>query len=177
MKSAGSAPLARWSSDGASGNTESGVPAAAQTSWNASRAGSTYPGKETGWPKGGVPPTANPVAARASSGEALRTSDAPATPASFEGSTRFAPDVNAITGRSSAMKISDFTICATSQPIAFAAAAAVFVPSGNRWILGSTPSRRADSVKRAIAPIKTTDPEQADRPRERAWPVLYDSAP
>jgi hypothetical protein len=75
------------------------------------------------------------------------------------------------------MKISDFTICATSQPIAFAAAAAVFVPSGNRWILGSTPSRRADSVKRSIAPVKTTDPEQADRLRERAWPVLYDSAP
>ena len=79
-----------------------------------------------------MPPTAKPVAARASSGVARRASDAPATPASFEGSTRFAPDVNAITGRSSAMKISDFTICATSQPIAFAASAAVFVPSGNR---------------------------------------------
>ncbi len=51
--------------------------------------------------------------------------------ASFEGSTRFAPDVNAITGRPSAMKTNDFTICATSQPIAWAASSAVFVPSGN----------------------------------------------
>jgi hypothetical protein len=32
-------------------------------------------------------------------------------------------------------------------------------------------------VKRSIAPVKTTDPEQADRLHERAWPVLYDSAP
>jgi len=58
------------------------------------------------------------VAARASSGEALRASPAPATWASFEGSTRFAPEVKAITGWSSAMNTNDFTICATSHPIA-----------------------------------------------------------
>ena len=104
-----------------------------------------------------MPPTAKPVAARASSGVARRVSDAPATLANFEGSTRFAPDVNAITGRPSAMKIRDFTICATSQPIAWAASTAVLVPSGNLRTFGSIPSRCAASVNRSIAPIRTAD--------------------
>lgn len=134
-------------------------------------------GSGAGWPKGGVPPTAKPVAARASSGVALRAAAAPATAASFAGSTRFAPDVNAITGRSSTMKTSDFTICATPQPIALDASAAVFVPSGNRRTCGSTPSRRAASVNRSIAPIKQDDQAPRDRLPGCALAVLYDSAP
>ena len=49
------------------------------------------------------------------------TSAAPASVASFSVSTRCAPDVSASTGRSPATNTSDFTIWATSQPIARAA--------------------------------------------------------
>jgi hypothetical protein len=89
-----------------------------------------------------------------------------------------APDVNAITGRPSAMKTSDFTICATSQPIAFAASWAVFVPSGNRRTRGSSPSPRADSMNRSIALIVVAGAVQPSfRAPRAAWRVLYDSAP
>src|SRR5262245_30718565 len=104
-----------------------------------------------GKPKGGSPPTANPVAARASSGSARRTAEAPATVASRATSTRLAPLVSANRGSPSATNTSDFTICPTSQPIARAASGAVFVPSGNRRTSTGRPSTAAASRNRSIA--------------------------
>ena len=64
------------------------------------------------------------------------------------------------------MKTSDFTIWPTSHPIARAASCAVFVPSGNRRTSGSTPSTRAASMNRSIAPLiaATSRSDQVVRP-------------
>src|SRR4029450_5620124 len=105
----------------------------------------------SGAPNGGVPPPANPVAARASSGSARRAPEAPARVARRPTSTRLAPLVSASTGSPSATNTSDFTICPTSHPIARAASGAVFVPSGNRRTSTGCPSTVAAAGNRSIA--------------------------
>ena len=181
MKSASVARAARLSSPGAMGKTLSGVPAAAQTCSNPRSSGSKKVRSCRVWPNGGVPPTAKPVAVRASSGEALRASPAPHSAASFAASTRFAPDVSASTGDPSATNTSDFTICARSHPIARAASSAVLVPSGNRRDSTGTFSAPAASVNRSIAEL-TREPPRAPpwpwrRPRRRTGRRAAPAAP
>ena len=61
------------------------------------------------------------------------TSLPPASAASFFSSSWFDPLTSASTGSPSIVNTSDFTIWPTSTPIAAAASAAVFVPSGKVW--------------------------------------------
>src|SRR6267378_2100910 len=99
-------------------------------------------GTSVAWPKGGTPPIANPVAARAVSASAFLTGS-PATPASRLSSSLFAPLTSATTGRPPATNTSDLTICPSSQPTACAASTAVRVPSGNS--LTAMPAPEADN--------------------------------
>ena len=91
------------SSPGEIGKTESGVPPAAQTISNSPRRSASAQVRTCpGCPKGGVPPIAKPVAARASSGAARRRLTVPARAASLR-STRCRPEVSAMTGSCSAV--------------------------------------------------------------------------
>ena len=65
---------------------------------------------------------------RTSSNVARRTTAPPTIADSLWRSTLRSPDINTITGDSSTMNTSDLTICATSQPMASAAATAVPCP-------------------------------------------------
>src|SRR6185503_13725511 len=132
-----------------------------------------------GCPNGGVPPTANPVAALASSGSARRASDVPARVARRPTSTRLAPLVSARTGSPSATNTSDFTICPTSHPIARAASGAVFVPSGNRRTSTGCPSTVAASRNRSIALLmrQRYRPHGGGYDTPAARPRAHDDAP
>ena len=120
---------------GVNGNTVSGVPAAAQTSSSSRSAGSHMVGTGAGWPNGGVPPIAKPVAARASS--ALGLAGGPAAPKCAAESRRRRRGARPTSTRAPARRRPRRTRAtsrsrATSQPIAAAASATVRVPSGKR---------------------------------------------
>ena len=92
-------------------------------------------------------------------------------PRACRGRPGSAPETRATTGRSSAMNTSDFTICATSQPTARAASAAVRVPSGKRSNLdleaaAPRPPRRRGHI-RVHRPILGCRARLAAQPKRR----------
>ena len=133
--------------------TASGVPAAAQTSSSTSRSRSRNVADGLGVTERRRPPHREP-------GRGPRLLRVVA-PSHARGPARLgqAARVDPVRARSSAparagrppTNTRDFTIWPTSQPIARAASAAVFVPSGNRRTSTSWPSTRAASRNRSIA--------------------------
>ena len=87
----------------ATGNTSCGVPAAHHTVSKRRRDASISVSSSVSWPSGGIPPIANPVAARAWSAFAARSPSRVA-------STRRSPAHSTITGVPSRRNTSDFTI-------------------------------------------------------------------
>ena len=89
----------------------------------------------------------NPVAARTVGVGAFDAffRPIPNSPANFFVSSILAPDTNAITGASLAVKHRLLTICATSQPIASAAACAVRASVGNSTTSMDKPAFRCGS--------------------------------
>src|SRR6185312_2877883 len=116
-------------------NTACGVPAAHQIRSNRRSVSSTTVGSSRSWPRGGMPPIANPVAARASSAVAGRPSRC---------STRRSPAQRTIVTAPSTTKTSDFTIAPSSHPHASAASLAVRVDAGS----SCTSTRRPRSARR-----------------------------
>ncbi len=121
--------------------TAFGVPAAAQISSKPSTDSSMRTIGWFLWPTGGTPPIAKPVASRTKSASA-RAIGSPIAAAAFFSSTRSTPEAMIKTARPlvAPRKISDFAICATSQPIAAAASAAVRVLASNSRTSNRSPS-------------------------------------
>src|SRR5215472_4554120 len=123
------APLSSASRAGVIEKTASGRPAAAQTTSWLVRSRSMKMGSMFAWPKGGTPPIEYPVASLVKLASALVTRP-PARASRRPTFSRLAPLTRATTGRPPAVNTSDFTIWATSQPMARAASPAVRVPAG-----------------------------------------------
>ena len=126
-----SAPSRRRGGRGGAEKTCVGVPAVADmTSW-ARSVGDEAP-QLCRVAEGGTPPTAQPVGACTSSALArARLPQRRRAEPSLRSSRRSAPPTRAMTGSSSTTNTSDFTIWATSQPMAVAVSSAVRVPCGN----------------------------------------------
>src|SRR5579859_7619034 len=94
---------------------------------------------------------AKPVAWRTQSASA-RPSFAPSAASAFVWSTRLAPEVITTAARIAHRNTIDLAICATEQPTAAAASAAVRVPTGNSVIVSGCPA--ASNAART----RSTDP-------------------
>ena len=153
MEIAGIARASR-SAIGETRKTACGVPAAAQTVSKASRSRSIHVESGVAWPKGGIPPIANPVAVRtkAALGRSIASPTASATWASL---TRLAPETRKSNGRplSTPLKTRDLTISPTEQPQATAASSAVRVELGIVWIVTDKPKDLAASRTRRAGPV------------------------
>ena len=126
---------------GVNEKTACGVPAAAHISWYWSKSPSINVRIGDVWPTGGTPPMAKPVRSRTNSASAF-ASGSPTAAAARWTSTRLAPLTIRRMGSPLAFprKTSDFAICPTSQPIAFAASSAVRVEADSSRTCSSMPA-------------------------------------
>jgi len=145
------APVIRCRSAAVVRNTWVGEPAAAHTGSSAIRSSSSSSSGGVRWPTGATPPIANPVTSRTQSASA-RASFTPSTAAAFAASTRLAPEVMTTTGRSAARNTIDLAICATVQPTAAAASAAVRVLAGNSMMVSGWPAAARAERTRSTEP-------------------------